>query len=468
MKRSLKMSRWFVCAVAVCAGAVAFEDAGVRTAPVPLLEPVSLPGSRGQAGTETPEGAIRSRAVHVNLYPLPTPATAARAFEEDIELALFPDVTVRAVFDRFDTIGGSGTWRGHVSGVPMSSVELAYRDGLLIGSINTVSSAYEIRPASQDEQAGDGSRPLHLVAEVEAGSQLHGRDLLEAPPQPLTERQPPAAPTDAGDTVDVLAVYTPAALRQAGGDVAMDNLIALGIASTNAAYQRSGIAHQVRLVHKAAVPYSEANKSFQALSDLRVGAEGLASVPALRDQYGADLVILFANTTGFPFSGVAYISAEPTRGRADLGFSVVCAASAGCASVVVPHEVGHNMGAAHDWFEAGGFRSGFPYGYGHIDVANRWRTIMAYPDLCVSLGFNCTTLNYFSNPQVDYVPFCSDTVFNCDLLRSWLYPRAAIGVPEPAATSCRAGVIPASPCQADNRRLHNAAAPIVASYRPRR
>lgn len=454
--------------MALCGCGLAFPGPGVRSAPVPILESVYDPGSTGLAMATAPPGAKRTRAVRVNLHPLPTPTTTARAFEEDLELALFPEVTLRAVFEGFDTIGGSATWRGRVAGVPMSSVELAYRDGLLVGSINAVTSAYEIRPASQDEQAGDGDRPLHLVAEVEAGSQLHGRDLVEAPPVPVAVSQPPAAPADVGDTVDVLAVYTPAALRQIGGDVAMDNLIALGISSTNAAYQRSGIAHQLRLVHKAAVPYSEANKSFQALSDLRVGAEGLSSVPALRDQYGADLVILFANTTGFPFSGVAYVSAEPGRGRADLGFSVVCAASAGCASIVVPHEIGHNMGAAHDWYEPSAFRSGFPYGYGHIDTLNRWRTIMAYPDLCVSLGFNCATLNYFSNPQMDYVPFCSDTAFDCDLLRKWLYPRAAIGVPEPAATTCRAGVIPASPCQADNRRLHNAAASTVASYRPRR
>ena len=137
----------------MCAGVVLMPTSIVRTAAVPILEPVQSAGA-GRLSVNLPStGATRSRLVNVNLYPLPTPGTSARSREDDLELALFPDVTVRAVFERFETVGGSGTWVGHVEGVPMSSVTLAYRDGLLTGSINTHEGTFDIRPGSAGRRA---------------------------------------------------------------------------------------------------------------------------------------------------------------------------------------------------------------------------------------------------------------------------------------------------------------------------
>ena len=273
---------------------------------------------------------------------------------------------------------------------------------------------------------------------------------------------------DSGDVVDLMVVYTPAAMAQAGGATAIDNFIALGISSTNAAYARSGINHQLRLVHRELVPYVEANKSFQALNDLRFGLEGLSPVRALRDTRGADLVTLVADTTGFPFAGVGNLGLDFGRGRPDTGFSVVCASSASCASFVLPHELGHNMGAAHDWYKSGGFgassRSATATSMSRIAGAQSWPTTTS-----AATRASCARRSSISRTRTSrYIPFCSGTTFNCDLLRSWFYPRAPIGVPDGSRTDCRVGVVPSEPCQADNRRLHNTTARVVANYRQSR
>lgn len=464
VQRSGKRQRWIAIGVAVCASAVLLPLPVVRSAPVPIVQPVATTAVTQAGLSQAPPSSKRRGLARVDLYPLPSPGTNARSREDDLELHLFPDVTIRAVFERFDTVGGSGTWVGHVDGVPMSAVALAYRDGLLTGSINTVDHLYDIQPVRD----ADRDEALHVVAEIDLAAMPTGHDIAspqDAVGPPEVVEAPVAADNDV--TIDLLAVYTPSAVALLGSQVATENFIALGVANTNAAYARSGITQRLNLVRAAPVPYAEANKSFQAIADLREGREGLSGVAAMRDATGADLVMLLADLTGFPFAGVAYQSTEPGQGRPDLGFSVVCANSgAYCTSVAFPHELGHNMGAAHDWFE--GARSAFAFAYGHIDPVQRVATLMSYLSSCQAQGFACQYIPYFSSPETEFIPFCSGTSFNCDLLRSWLYPRSFIGMSEAGGSSCRPGVASPVPCWADNRRLHNTTASTVASYRQRR
>ena len=56
------------------------------------------------------------------------------------------------------------------------------------------------------------------------------------------------------------------------------------------------------------------------------------------------------------------------------------------------HELGHNMGLAHDAF-AGGGPGAYPYAYGYVDVPNLFRTIMAY-----NCSSGCPRINWWSNP----------------------------------------------------------------------
>lgn len=464
-------------AAAVLAGLMLMPAPGVRTAAVPLLEPVTTSAANGLAMGAASPAAIRSRAVRVNLYPLPTPGMAARSSEDDVELALFPDVVLTAVFERFETIRGSGTWVGKLDGLPMSAVSLAYRDGILSADINTGRAMYAIRPVFDGDRRGDdAARPLHVVEEMDSSRLLSGPDIADAPliaePTPATA---PGSSADSGAVIDVMVVFTPTAEARLGGPVAINNQIALVVAGTNAAYARSGITQRLRLVHTALVPYVEPTSGSSVesnrvvLDNLRRGVEGLANVTALRNAHGADLVMLLRQHT-VGCGGVGYLSTDGvTYALPTHGYSVVGASCLG--TNIFAHELGHNMGALHGWYDEGGTEDldwPMPFAHGHVDVSTRTITIMSYNSMCGDLGFTCAWLPYFSNPNIEYVPFCSGTNFDCDLLRRWLYPSARLGADAAASTNCRSNVVPVAPCQADNRRALNQTAPMVANYRQSR
>ncbi|NJL17883.1 MAG: hypothetical protein HC938_12475 [Nitrospira sp.] len=64
------------------------------------------------------------------------------------------------------------------------------------------------------------------------------------------------------------------------------------------------------------------------------------------------------------------------------------------ANSTLTHELGHNMGNAHD--RASGGTGVFAYSYGYRDTVGKFRTIMAYPCPTVS----CPRVKYFSNPKI--------------------------------------------------------------------
>lgn len=468
--------RFLSAAAVLVATAIVVSSLTVRSAPVSILEPVTAAPAIQSAMRAASPASARSRAVRVNLYALPTPGTTARAREDDLELTLFPDVVVTAVFERFETIGGSATWIGTLQGLPVSSVALAYRDGLLTADINTGRANYRIRPvADGDASSADADRPLHLVEEIDQARLPSGTDVISAPLNDTSRQEHPAAAADAGDVIDVMVVYTAAAQAYWGGPTGITNAIALAVASSNSAYAKSGVTQRIRLVHAALVPYTEtATRSYGVthLNNLALGGPGLSDVAAMRDTYGADLVsILYGGASDV--CGIAPLSTDGFKGNAALGFSAIW--SPCLTEGTFPHELGHNMGLLHDWYADGGTAGvasiwPMPFARGHVDLVNRWRTIMSYVDICRAQGFDCPRINYFSNPDVEYVPLCEDGSINCELFKYWFFPlqRGFVGVPAGAPANCQTGVVPAAPCQADNRRALNQTAHIVAGYRPSR
>lgn len=462
----LRPVRWAAIGLALCATFILVPGSVVRTATVAILDPVAdatvAQSPALNAALNAPTGK-RSRLVRVNLAVLPTPGTAARLFEDDLELELFPDLTVRAIFDRFETVGGSGSWSGHIDGIPMSSVTLAYREGLLSASINTRDATFAIRPAPGGETTAAAERPLHIVSEIDPAALSEGADALE-PPATTQFDVPESRLADSSDVIDVMVVYTPAAMAYAGGATGINNLIALGVNDTNTAYANSGIVQRLRLVHATAVPYVETGDSSRALDDLTFGRGAFSGVSALRDTYRADLVMVLVDHPRPDVCGIAWLSPLVPQG-ALYGFSLVFA---NCVTgYTFAHELGHNMGARHDWYVDGSVDAA-PYAKGHVDFVGRWRTIMSYNDSCVSQGFNCARLNYFSTPDVEVIPYCSGQLFNCNLLKYWFFPGQRVGVNSASGPlNCRLGVIPSQPCAADNRRRLNETASLVANYRQR-
>jgi hypothetical protein len=153
---------------------------------------------------------------------------------------------------------------------------------------------------------------------------------------------------DDGSLIDVMVLYTPAAMTAAGGATAMNALIANAISTTNTTYGNSGIAQRLRLVYSAQVAYAETGGSTGIETDLNNitnGVGALSGVASLRNSFHADLVTLLTNTPGSSFCGIAW---KMSSIFASYGYSVV-EQSCAVGNLSFPHELGHNMGAGHDW-----------------------------------------------------------------------------------------------------------------------
>ncbi len=202
-----------------------------------------------------------------------------------------------------------------------------------------------------------------------------------------------AAVTTTNTIVDLLVVYTSTARVKQGGTAAMNALVAMGVDLANQAYINSRIAMQLRLVRAAEVAYTESGNISTDLSRLQNKADGfMDTVHQLRDQYKADLVALIVDNGG-SFCGIAYVMANgPRASFAGYAFSVT---ARDCVSNnTLTHEMGHNMGDAHD--RATGGTGVFPYSYGYRDPVGKFRTITAYP--CPNVS--CPRVKYFSNPRI--------------------------------------------------------------------
>lgn len=407
----------------------------------------------------------RSRFVSVNVNALPVPPAdtfsarpSAPARQPVLTLELFPDVFVAATFDRFDPNPTGVTWVGKVAGDARSSVTLVYGQGVLTGSLLTATGTYMIRPA------GNG---VHVIAEVDQA--LLAR---EADPIAVTytaaemEAAADVIMTDTAGVIDIMVVYTPTARTHAGGQTAIEQLIATAVSETNTSYANSRILQRIRLVHTAPVEYTEVSNFGTSLSALRLGTgAGLEGVAALRDQYAADLVMMLIHPTSPSACGIAYVQNSVSPAFSPFGFSVTDSA---CMSpgFTFAHELGHNMGAHHDWYVSSS-QLPFPYAHGYVNPApgHRWRSIMAYNDRCSEQGFSCRRLLAWANPEQFINPYCefgSGFVCNQSL---WYVPGVRMGVPAGTRSNCQARQLNSTECDADDRRALNNTALTVANFR---
>lgn len=435
--------------------------AGLLSADVPTVVQPSQ--------TQPDPTVVRSRYITINFEALPGPLPRGQVGREpSLSLELFPDVSVRSVFDRFDANSGGMTWVGHVEGVAMSTVTLVYGGGLMAGRIVTPRAVYSIQPAPEDVRLANPQpgRELHLVSELNQAAFPR-----EAPPIEVTlsaDQIAAAADVALADTaefVDLLVVYTPTAMSTSGGATAVINLINLGVSETNTSYANSGVTQRVRLVHTALVDYTETSAFSTSLNNLRSGVGALSGVAALREAHRADLVMLVVRPQQPDACGIAFIMTNVSTAFAPNGFNVV---DASCiANSTFAHELGHNMGARHDWY-VDSSTTPFSYAHGYVNPtpAGRWRTIMAYNDLCSDQGFTCSRVLFWANPSNVFSPFCTGRGFNCaQQLQYWFFPGTPMGVPGGTNTSCRVGISTNTGCDADDARTLNNTGLSVANFR---
>ncbi len=272
----------------------------------------------------------------------------------------------------------------------LASASLYLRDGRLTGAIYHGDS---LRTVVRAEKPGRSSFTIE-DASIDLPCGCTGHDMQG---QPIPgEGGLSGGPCDAGTIIDVLVVYTSAAVTQQGSVAALLDQIAWAIADSNAIYAGSGIGLRVRLVGTSSLPgYVENANMSVDLNRLTAVADGwIDGVHALRNSVGADLVVM-VRADGGGACGTAWLLPTNSSAEAANGFSVT---ALGCFSNrTFTHEMGHNMGCCHAPGDGGGCLAGgvFAYSVGHrfngLDGLP-YRTVMAY-----SPG---TRIPRFSSPSV--------------------------------------------------------------------
>ncbi|MCP5107583.1 MAG: hypothetical protein GY950_29615 [bacterium] len=311
--------------------------------------------------------------------------STASADTSFLYLNLFEDVYFKARINHLEnTFSGGTSYAGHIENIPGSEIILVKTNDILSANINAGGRFYQVRPVSEG---------LHRVQEVDQTQ--FPQELPPVSPNIKKTGNRMETAMDSGIYIDILVVYTADARAGVGGTTAMENMIDLAVAETNTGYGNSGVSQRLRLVHTAEVAYSESGfNSSTTLSRLQKTSDGyMDDVHTLRDTYGADEVVLIVNSTSS--CGIGYVMQFPTTAFAPYAFAVV---SKNCATgyYSFAHELGHNMGCAHDRDNASVMGS-YNYSYGYQAPDEAFRTILAY-----NCPGGCTRVNYWSNPDKQY------------------------------------------------------------------
>lgn len=273
------------------------------------------------------------------------------------------------------------TWRGKIVKKEFEGdVILTFRKGFVAGIIYAPNAVYEIVPRGDKQILVELNQTIFPECGGEIKSESAKTDSGNL------------ASTDSGDRIDVLVVYTTATKNFLGGDAQAQTLAQQAIDATNTAYINSKIRQRVRMIHSEEYVYTETASGSTDLSNLRNNV----NIQNLRNTHRADLVAMIGEIQGA--CGVGYLMGADSPNSQNNGFTVT-ARSCAVGNLSFAHELGHNMGSAHN--PENGSSATYPFGFGHW-INGSYRTVMSYSNPCTS---GCTRRPYFSNPNVVFNGF---------------------------------------------------------------
>ena len=202
--------------------------------------------------------------------------------------------------------------------------------------------------------------------------------------------------------INLLMAYSPSLVTLWGTESAARTRMVNLVEVANQAYVNSGTGARFRVVGWRLVKAADATPQVQ-LDALRRDAGAFAGTAAQRLSQGAAMTVFVAPfnavTSKTRTCGLAYVPAARAAGLAayrqqapSLMFSSINDGQHGnayCESLTLAHELGHNLGAAHDKANSS-FAGVFAYSYGK-GTAGQFGTVMSYIQPKVAL---------FSSPQL--------------------------------------------------------------------
>lgn len=345
------------------------------------------------AAAKSPGAPLRVRPVRINWEAL-DPQSA------EIRLNLFDNVDLTAELARVDhSVTGGFVWVGRISGEPDSVVTLSAQNGVLSGSVQRfgypwtiiryvggpTSDLYTIREL--DPRAPEPTGVDHIVPDLWAA------DLAALSPQGATCQED-------GTEISVMVAYTTQARDAEGGQDAIEALINRRMSEMNTANQSSLVNFKWSLVRTAQVDYVESGNIAVDLQNLYLPGDGIMDgIQPARDAAKADLVALLISQGSNNTCGMAYEMRSMGAYFQSYAFGVTALDYAdpfSCSELTLAHELGHNLGNAHDRLNNNSATL-FPYSYGFQSPNETFRTIMAY-----NCPNGCPRINQWANPKVSY------------------------------------------------------------------
>lgn len=393
---------FLIFAVAIGAGAA-----------LPMFE--AVPASPALNSVSAGDPAVkRSRFVRLT--------SAVNQIEEPVDLVaqslqvnLFHDREFTLNVERWkQTAFGGHAFRGPIGDNPWSSGLFVHQNGVVAGVVNVPGAG-----VFRIQHVGAG---VHKIVELDPANMAQcGVDLLPDGIAPVTGRGETSAedvsanqtvagelplnstrgPVVQGDpaTVDIMIVYTDLSMEGAGGRDGIETLAQLAVEESNFCFENSQVDLQLNIVNIRKVDYEETGSIQTDLQNLQGGRiDGLEDLRFI--QYKADLVSMITEREDSgTIAGIAYVMVDPgnPNNRNIPAYSVVRRAYA-VGNYTFPHEIGHNLGCAHDRDNSSPppNNGAFDYSYGERFVAQNvtYATVMTYPP--------GVRIPYFSNPNISY------------------------------------------------------------------
>lgn len=282
---------------------------------------------------------------------------------------------------------------------PFYYLSVAREGDTLVGSLIVDGQPYRI------DNIGAGQ---HVLIKVDESKLPKEAEPVQAPQEAgIVDNTIGKVPQSAHSTIRVMFLATNQR-KAASPNYKLELANALNDANQYMINSRVNITYDLAGYYEGA--YNEAGRTHsQQLNDIGNAQPFAEQVLKRREALRADLVSMYS-TVG-SVCGIAFRPASKSNAHSLIS----CLSSLG-------HEMGHNLGATHNW-DPGDAEGNPPYMYGYRHAsAPRFRTQMSYD----CSGGSCPRVAYHSNPQLTYQGVVLGTTAHHDVARRFNERRETV------------------------------------------